>query len=278
MATLEHEKERYHMKRKIIKIDREKCDGCGLCVPACHEGAIEIIDGKATLVKDSYCDGLGDCLGECPQGAISFETREADPYDKAAVKARLEQRRTGSPDAGEAAKSPKLGGGCPGLAAFSFDDNSGDEQDENSNNPAPRPGENHKAASELRQWPVQLKLVPVQAPYWDQADLLVAADCVPTAYADFHAHLLRDRRLVIACPKLDDTAGYTEKLAEILAGNDIRSVTVAIMEFPCCGGLDRMVRQAVTLSGRDIPVKTATAGVRGSLTAESQKVASGRSW
>lgn len=265
------------MKRRIIKIDREKCDGCGLCVPACHEGAIEIIDGKATLVKDAYCDGLGDCLGECPQGAISFETREADPYDEAAVKVRMERRRTTGGDAAGAAELPKLGGGCPGLAAFSFDDNAEDEQDKNSNNPVPRSSENHTAASELRQWPVQLKLVPVKAPYWDQADLLVAADCVPTAYADFHGQLLRDRRLVIACPKLDDTASYTEKLADILAGNDIRSVTVAIMEVPCCGGLDRMVRQAMTLSGRDIAVKTVTVGVCGKLAAESQKVESGRS-
>ena len=249
------------MKRRIIKIDREKCDGCGLCVPACHEGAIEIVDGKATLVKDSYCDGLGDCLGECPQDAITFETREADPYDEEAVQQRLNER------AGNAANSvgekkpapPKPGGGCPGMRAFSFEEDE-DEDDAGSATPAP---DGPAAQSELRQWPVQLKLVPVNAPYWDKANLLISADCVPTAYADFHKVLLRGKRLVIACPKLDDTSNYVDKLAAILAENDIKSVTVAIMEVPCCGGLDRMVQQAVAASGKTLPVTTYVAGVQG---------------
>lgn len=246
------------MKRKIITIDREKCDGCGLCVPACHEGAIEIVDGKATLVKDSYCDGLGDCLGECPQNAITFEMRDADPYDEAAVQRRLKEQAAARAEK-SGAGAPKSGG-CPGMRAFGFPAPHSQlpEDDEPA---AQRP----KAQSQLRQWPVQLKLVPVQAPYWSQAELLVAADCVPTAYAEFHADMLRDKRLVIACPKLDDTANYVEKLAAILAQNDIRSVTVAIMEVPCCGGLERMVQQAVAASGKSLPVKTLVVGIQGSL-------------
>ncbi|MFO7820709.1 MAG: 4Fe-4S dicluster domain-containing protein, partial [Lentisphaeria bacterium] len=246
------------MKRKIIKIDKEKCDGCGLCVPACHEGALQIVDGKATLVKDSYCDGLGDCLGECPQGAISFEMREADAYDEQAVQERLQQQT--AEKSGDESGLPKPGGGCPGLAAFSFDD-----EDDEAASPSEELESEAEADSALRQWPVQLKLVPVEAPYWQEADLLVAADCVPTAYGGFHSKLLDGKRLVIACPKLDDTAGYVDKLAAILSRNDIKSLTVAIMEVPCCGGLERKVREALSRSGKDIPLNILEIGVHGDL-------------
>ena len=247
------------MQRRIIKIDRDKCNGCGLCVPACHEGALQIINGKAELVKDSFCDGLGDCLGECPQNAISFEYREAEAYDDEAVAARLRQRVEEKTNHPAPPPSLKPNGGCPGMRAFSFDD------DKHSETAKSRAVAEPPTASELRQWPVQLKLVPVNAPYWEQADMLVAADCVPTAYADFHKDLLRGKRLVIACPKLDDSSNYVAKLAAILTENEINSVTVAIMEVPCCGGLSRIVREAIKASGKDIPLATYVAGIEGNI-------------
>ena len=198
------------MIRQIIHIDQEKCNGCGLCVKACHEGAIALIGGKAYLAREHYCDGLGDCLPGCPTGAITFETREAPAYDEAAVlKAKAE-------------KAAAQGGHCP---------------------------------SQLRQWPVQLKLVPVQAPWFDGADVLVAADCTAYAYGDFHRDFLRGKVLLIACPKLD-SVDYSEKLTAIFRENNIQSVTVLRMEVPCCGGLQRAAETAAANSGKDIPVTT----------------------
>lgn len=231
------------MIRKIIKIDKEKCDGCGLCVPACHEGALQIIDGKARLVKESYCDGLGDCLGECPRGAISMEEREADPFDQQAVTEN--RQKTAVPR------------GCPGSTAMSLPKKA-----------APTPGKREEQESMLQQWPVQLHLVSPQAPYWHQADILVAASCVPVAFGDFQSKLLQERKIVIACPKLDRTEGYLEKLTAILKHNQIASVTVAHMEVPCCSGLVSLVEQALSACGKVIPYRRIKVGIQGGILEE----------
>jgi Pyruvate/2-oxoacid:ferredoxin oxidoreductase delta subunit len=236
------------MKRKLVRIDEPKCNGCGLCVEACHEGAIRIVDGKARLISDSYCDGLGACLGECPQKAITIEEQEAAPFDEQAVKAHLAR------SAARAKPHSPPAGACPGMRAFAVASRPTDARPDDTD-AAPR--------SELRQWPVQLHLVPVNAPYWDGADLLVAADCVAVAYGGFHSNLLRDRRLIIACPKLDDTSDYVDKLAGILAGNDIQSLTVAHMEVPCCLGIVRIAEAAVAKSGKSIPFRSVTISVDG---------------
>lgn len=215
------------MIRKIIKIDEEKCNGCGLCANACKEGAIAIVGGKAKLMRDDYCDGLGNCLPVCPTGAITFEEREANAYDEQAVKATAEKKPVFS--------------GCPGSMARSF-------QRENS-----RPTSNESAAqSELSQWPVQIKLVPDNAPYFDGADLLVAADCTAFACGDFHRRFIKNHIALIGCPKLDDT-DYSHKLASIIKNNDIKSVKVVRMEVPCCGGIEKAVKDALISSGKMIP-------------------------
>ena len=232
------------MIRKIIKIDEEKCTGCGLCAEACHEGAIEMVDGKARLTCENYCDGLGDCLPACPAGAISFEEREAPAYDAAAVEAAKKQKATPLPC------------GCPGTHARRIQ--------REAVCPSSEPA---TIASELRQWPVQLRLVPVRAEYFENADLLVAADCTAYAYGAFHRDFIRGRATVIACPKLDP-ADAMEKFAAIFAANAVRSVTVARMEVPCCGGLERAVRQAIAASGKDIPLRVATIAIDGSLLPE----------
>lgn len=227
------------MKRRIVSIDPDKCDGCGLCVSACAEGAIQLVDGKARLVKDDYCDGLGACLGHCPQDAISIEEREAAAFDEAAAKAHPKPVRQHQ--------------GCPGMAARSF------------RKPAPAQCDGAGVPSALEQWPIQLHLVPVSAPYWDGADLLVAADCTAFAFGGFHGSLLKGRRLVIACPKLDETGGYVEKLAAIIKGNSIRSVTVAHMEVPCCSGIVRIVRAALEASGKALPFTDVLVGMEGGI-------------
>jgi len=231
------------MLRKIIRIDKEKCDGCGLCVPACAEGALQIVNGKAHLVKESYCDGLGDCLGECPQGAISMEEREADPFDEAAV--------------AEQAKRSAATAGCPGMAAMSF-----------SKTASPPAAADADQPSMLEQWPVQLHLVNPQAPYWHQADVLVAASCAPVALGSFQERLLRGRRIVIACPKLDRTEGYVEKLTAILKRNQVASITVAHMEVPCCSGLVAMVEKALADCGKIIPYRRVKVGIQGRILEE----------
>jgi len=234
------------MNRRIVEIDREKCTGCGLCIDACHEGAIELVDGKARLVSDVYCDGLGACLGECPADAITITEREAEAFDEQAVSERLaDLRRAVVPG------KPKCG--CPGMAAFAID---------RPETAASTASSGVSALSELRQWPIQLALVPVSAPYWQDADLLIAADCAAFAHGGFHPDLLRGKRLVIACPKLDDTGPYLEKLAAIIQQNTIRSVTVAHMEVPCCHALVRLVQAALERSGKDIPFAAKELSVR----------------
>lgn len=226
------------MLRKIIEIDEDKCTGCGLCVSACHEGAIALVDGKAKLVKDSYCDGLGDCLPACPEEAISFVVREADPYDEAAVIAAQMARAK----AESHASMPS--GGCPGSMAKAIERNS-------ARTAAPET----KVPSCLSQWPCQIKLVPQSAPYLDGCDLLVAADCCAFAYGDFHRDFIDGRVCLVGCPKLDGV-DYSEKLSAIVAANDVRSVTVARMEVPCCGGIEHAARIAGEAKGIPVEVKT----------------------
>lgn len=226
------------MIRKIIQIDEARCTGCGLCAQACHEGAIGMVNGKAKLLRDDYCDGLGDCLPACPAGAIKFIEREAAAYDEAAVHAAKQDRAAAQPACG-----------CPGSRMRTFDR-------ERTHSAAPA------AASQLRQWPVQIKLVPVKAPFYAGADLLIAADCTAYACGDFHDRFLKDRIVLIGCPKLDE-GDYTQKLTQILLENDIRSVTVVRMEVPCCGGLERAAKNALQESGKQIPLRVATLSADG---------------
>jgi len=217
------------MLRKIIRIDEEKCNGCGLCVKACHEGAIGLVEGKAKLLREDYCDGLGDCLPACPTGAIRFEEREAPAYDEAAVKAAQRAK----------AAQATLPCGCPGSMAKSI---------------APAAEDASPAAvqpSRLRQWPVQIKLVPVNAPYFDGADLLIAADCTAYAYGNIHEEFIKGRITLVGCPKLD-AVDYSEKLTQIFAENDIQSITLLRMQVPCCGGLQLAVKKALEQSGKQI--------------------------
>ena len=224
------------MIRKIIKIDEEKCTGCGLCATACHEGAIGMVNGKAKLLREHFCDGLGDCLPACPAGAISFEEREAPAYDEAAVMAAKRDKTPGQTAAHRF-------GGCPGSMPRKIS----------------RPESQTRVVSgnvsELTNFPVQIKLAPVRAPFFDGADLLVAADCTAFARADVHERFIKGRVVLIGCPKLD-SVDYTEKLSAILSSNDIKSVTILRMEVPCCGGIVRAVEGAVGVSGKDIPVRT----------------------
>ncbi len=230
------------MIRKIIKIDEEKCNGCGACAAACHEGAIEMINGKAKLTREDYCDGLGDCLPACPTDAISFEEREAPAYNEAAVLA------------AKKAKAPnKLPCGCPGTNSKTIHRN-------NTECTAPAA----VAQSQLSQWPVQIKLVPVNAPYFDNANLLVAADCTAYAYGNFHNEFIRNHITLIGCPKLDE-GDYSEKLTQIIANNNIKSVTVVRMEVPCCGGIENAVKQALQASGKFIPWRVVTVSTDGRL-------------
>ena len=231
------------MIRKIIKIDEAKCNGCGACAIACHEGAIEMIDGKAKLTRENYCDGLGDCLPVCPMDAITFEEREAPAYDEAAVLAEKAKKE---------AQSAHHSFGCPGMAAKSIARTEPNQE-------APTFME-----SQLRQWPVQIKLVSVQAPYFDGADVLIAADCTAYAYANFHQTFIKDRITLVGCPKLD-MVDYRDKLTQIFALNDIKSVTVTRMEVPCCGGMEMAVKDAISASGKDIPCRIVTISIDGKI-------------
>lgn len=262
-------------KRDIVKIDEDRCNGCGLCVPGCPEGALQIIDGKARLVSDIFCDGLGACIGECPQGAITVEKREAEPYDERkamqnivkmganTIRAHLTHLKEHGEtkllrEAQEFLKEKgisieaeeRLPCGCPGTALRS----AGHRKDIGAKALAGKPGAAESSSSELKQWPVQLRLLPVKAQIFDGAHLLVAADCVPFADADFHPRILSGKTVVIGCPKLDDISSYEEKLAEIFRQNDIKEATVAIMEVPCCSGLHRAVTNAIEASGKMIPL------------------------
>ena len=235
------------MKRKIIKIDEDKCNGCGLCANACHEGARGIVHGKAKLLRDDYCDGMGDCLPTCPTGAITFEEREAAAYDAKAVKA--EQTKRAKPYT-----PPK--GGCPGSNAHTIERKQSDVQTDKTVPTA--------QGSELRQWPCQIKLVPVNAPYFDGANLLISADCAAYARAGFHAEFMRNKITLIGCPKLD-SVDYSEKLTEIIAENNIKSVTVVRMEVPCCGGIENAVVTALKNSGKMIPWQVVTISTDGQI-------------
>lgn len=226
------------MIRKIIKIDEEKCNGCGACATACHEGAIEMINGKAKLMREDYCDGLGDCLPACPTAAISFEEREAPAYDEEAVKRAKMQKQ-----------SAPLPCGCPGTQSKTITRQQAPE--------TPQP-----ASSQLSQWPVQIKLVPVNAPYFDGAKLLIAADCTAFAYGGFHNEFIRSHITLIGCPKLDE-GDYADKLTEIISLNDIKSITIVRMEVPCCGGIENAAKRAIQASGKMIPWNVVTISTDG---------------
>lgn len=284
------------MKRQIIKIDEEKCTGCGLCIPNCPEGAIQVIDNKARLISDLFCDGLGACLGHCPEGAITVEEREAEPYDEYRVmdnvakagpnviKAHLEhlqdhdqpqflaqavdylEKHNIEAPAGfgkeKGEKAPPIaagcsGGGCPGSRIMDF---------LNDMTPRPKKQESGPIQSELRQWPVQLQLLHPHAPYFKNADLVIAADCVPFAFGDFHRRFLKGKVLIIFCPKLDKTIEqYIEKLAEIFRHNDIKSLTLVHMEVPCCFGVERVVTEAMQRAGVNTVIKDYTISIRGEI-------------
>lgn len=237
------------MVRKMIKIDEDRCNGCGACAAACHEGAIEIIDGKAVLTREDYCDGLGDCLPECPTGAISFEKREAPAYDEAAVLA-ARQKKTEE----QGTKMPHAG--CPGMQVRQMKH----QESENENVPSRTPA----GVSRLEQWPCQIKLAPVNAPYFDGAKLLIAADCTAFACANIHEDFMKGKITLIGCPKLD-SVDYSEKLTEIIRSNDIKSVTILRMEVPCCCGLEMAVKKALQESGKFIPWQTVTVSIDGNI-------------
>ena len=238
------------MIRKIIKIDEERCNGCGACAAACHEGAIAMINGKAKLTREDYCDGLGDCLPACPTGAISFEEREAPAYNEAAVlKAKAEKiLPCGCP--GTQTKAIEHKGGCPGSRAHALHRTNAVPTDE--------------VPSQLNQWPVQIKLVPVNAPYFEGAHLLIAADCTAYAYGSFHRDFIRNRVTLIGCPKLDE-GDYTEKLTAIIRDNNIKSVTIVRMEVPCCSGLENAAKRALQNSGKFLPWNVVTVTTDGKI-------------
>ena len=271
------------MKRKIIQIDEDKCNGCGVCIPDCPEGALQMIDGKARLVSDLFCDGLGACIGTCPQGAISTIEREAEAYDERRVmreniipkgentiKAHLKHLKDhdekeyykqavevlkvhGLAVPGEEAHTPPPGG-CPGMMARTIERNQQETE-------TPAPG---TVPSQLRQWPLELHLLNPEAPYFKDADLLVAADCTAFAYGNFHAEFIKGRTLVVFCPKLDHSAdAYIDKLATIFERNNIKSITVVRMEVPCCGGTTMIVEEAMKKAGKDIPLEVKIIGIDG---------------
>ena len=251
-------------KRKIIKIDEEKCDGCGLCIPSCPEGALQIIDGKAKLVKEQFCDGLGACLGDCPTGALTVEEEEVEQYDEEGVIGHIREQ---SPEllekhlahlkqhAHELPQHHSHQGisSCPSAKMLHWE-----KREEGAREKA-------RADSELRQWPIQLHLVPPSAPYFKNADLILGADCVPFAYPNFHADFLKGKAVAIGCPKLDDSEAYIDKLAQIVKIAAIKSIKVVHMEVPCCYGLVHIAQEAIKRSGKDIPLKTVNIGIRGEI-------------
>jgi NAD-dependent dihydropyrimidine dehydrogenase PreA subunit len=238
--------------RKIVKIDEEKCTGCGLCIPNCAEGALQIIDGKARLVSEKFCDGLGACLGHCPEDAITVIEREAEDFDEKAVEVNLHKQTRAQPQ--------PVFTRCPSSRSMHFKVNGTESGKEVTGSPV----------SMLSHWPVQLKLVPINAPYFQDADLLIAADCVPFAYPDFHQDFLKGKAVVVGCPKLDDIQYYKEKLTEIFKANSIKGVTVPYMEVPCCFGLVKATEDAIAASGKNIPLKKVKIGIRGDIKPEEQ--------
>jgi len=236
--------------RKIIEIDEERCDGCGQCVLSCAEGAIQVIDGKARLVKDSYCDGLGACLGECPQGALCIVEREAEDFDPEAVEHYLKKR-----EEQERVSNDAIPRGCPSGRIEIFDNAC-----QAANQPAFHEG---VAASALTHWPVQIRLVPAHAPFLKEADLLVAADCTAFAYPNFHRDFVQGKIVLVGCPKFDDVGSYVKKFAEIFQKAQIRSVTVLEMDVPCCSALPAIVKKGMEASGKDVPLETVVISTRG---------------
>ncbi|ABR47573.1 4Fe-4S ferredoxin, iron-sulfur binding domain protein [Alkaliphilus metalliredigens QYMF] len=264
--------------RQILKIDEEKCDGCGLCIPNCAEGAMQIVDGKVKLIDDKYCDGLGACLGHCPQDALELIEREAPEYDEEAVIELLaSQGKTFTPQHNETTEKEAHGGphghtheeekkghdhgghgcGCPGNQMMQFDQEEEKAETVESNDVE------IQIKSQLKQWPVQLKLVSPNAPYFHQADLLVTADCVPVAFPNYHLDLLKGKAVAVGCPKLDDVNFYVDKLAQMIELNDFKSITVAYMEVPCCQGIVWAVEEAIKKSGRTVPLNKVKIGLQG---------------
>lgn len=237
------------IKRQVIHIDEELCNGCGQCVPSCEEGAIQVIEGKAKLVSDKYCDGLGACLGECPTGALSFEEREADEFDVDAVAQHLQSTGKKPPAVLHnlniaAVHTPHEASGCPGSRMQQFQPSTASAEGQPSG----------KQQSELRQWPIKLYLVNPSAPYFKDAELLLAADCTAFAYGSLHPDYLRNKAVVIGCPKFDDNQAYAQKLTSIITQNNIKSITVLHMEVPCCFGMIHLAKQAIAKSGKDVPL------------------------
>lgn len=237
---LQYQNEEDIMVRKIIKINKEQCNGCGACAAACHEGAIEMVNGKAELTREDYCDGLGDCLPACPTNAITFEEREAPAYDEEAVR-QAKQKRSGE----------KLPCGCPGVKSAAI-----------RHETSTAGGKEASVMSRLSQWPCQIRLVPVNAPYFEDANLLIAADCTAYAYGNFHNEFIRNRITLIGCPKLDE-CDYAEKLTQIIANNNIKSIRIVRMEVPCCGGIENAVRRALQASGKFLPWQVITVSTDG---------------
>jgi len=235
--------------RKVIEIDEALCNGCGECVPACHEGAIQIVDGKAKLVAETYCDGLGDCLGECPTGALKIVEREADDFDETAVAQHIERLH--------AAQPPPVPSACPGAALRSLG-SAPPGAASPATDSAPTP-------SALSHWPVQIRLVPPTAPFLEGADLLVAADCVPVACPDFHQDFLRGKVVLLGCPKFDDVALYEQRFEDIFRANEVNSVTVVVMQVPCCQGLPILVEKAMARAGRRVPIEIVVVGLEGNV-------------
>ncbi len=241
-----------HRKRKIIEINEALCDGCGLCVPACAEGAIRIIDGKARVISDKFCDGLGACLGDCPRGALAIVEREAEAFDESAVHEHLKSRKKLPP-----LQTLEEHAGCPSMMMHF--QAPAEKKKTTSKEPSARP------VSALAQWPVQIRLIPPSAPFLKNARLLVAADCVPVAYGSFHEDFLNGRVVMIGCPKFDDRTFYLDRFTEIFRQNDIRDITVLDMEVPCCSTLPRIVREAVARAGKDIPVREKVISIGGKI-------------
>ena len=235
------------LKRKIIRIDDELCDGCGTCVPSCAEGAIELVDGKARVVAEKYCDGLGACLRECPKGALTVEEREAEEFDEKAVEEHLSSREKEEP-----AHGIPMAQGCPSARLQTF-------------TPKPLGEESVTHASALSHWPVQIRLVPPTAPFLKGANLLVAADCAPVAYPNFHRDFLKGKAVMVGCPKFDDVQGYAEKFADIFRSANIKSVTVLDMEVPCCSALPRIVQRGMELAGKNVPLEEVVISARGEI-------------
>lgn len=247
-------------RRKIVEIDEERCDGCGQCAGACAEGAIRIVDGKARLVKDSFCDGLGACIGECPRGALKIIERDAEEFDPVAVERHMKEEEGPGP-----VQAPVMACGCPSSQVRMFD--------LPREKPAVAVGRPQERASALSHWPVQIRLVPANAPFLKGAHLLVASDCVPVAYPDFHRDFVDGRVVLLGCPKFDDRAEYVRKFAEIFRTADVRSVTVVDMEVPCCSAMPAIVRKGMELSGGTVPMEEVVIGVRGEIVSRRGKSA-----